>query len=526
MRYRYILYILALVPVFIFRDFMPGDEMKYLSVADEALRNGDWLTFGNHGAVYAEKPPFYFWLLMLSRLAAGQYCMWLMGLFSLLPAAGVMMVMDRWMKQESVRNNPLISNMLIGTTALFTGTALSLRMDMLMTLFVVLSLYAFFRMYKGGGKPRQQWLFPLWLFLAFFTGGPLGLLMPLVPVVMFLQVKKEVRSIWRYLGWRQLAVFGGLLGVWLGAVYLKGGTGELSAIVSQNFGSLDAPRYKAHLFYYFPRMFATFAPWALMYLAVIWMGVRRRLFQTDTERFFYTIVWTNILLLTFLGAKSNIFMLPICPFVAYLSSAMLSRTGGGRAVNVCVIIPAIALALLWPASFIFNSLTPVGYSDPTILRVAYFVGSLGGLITVWSLYRNKISQGIWYIATFVVTGIFIASFSLPLYNKGADFRTMAGEAGVTAVADSIARFYYYGDPGLADMDFLLGRQLEEIVSAAQLDTLDTSRHRSILFIPKGNPEAEEWINARQREVHTGPGTYWIVTGMRPETEDRITETEE
>jgi len=46
---RYILYLVAVLPVFIFRDFTPDNELRYLSIADEALRNGSVFTFTNHG---------------------------------------------------------------------------------------------------------------------------------------------------------------------------------------------------------------------------------------------------------------------------------------------------------------------------------------------------------------------------------------------------------------------------------------------------------------------------------------------
>lgn len=36
MRYRYLYYLLLLISAFIFRDFTPANELKYISIADEA----------------------------------------------------------------------------------------------------------------------------------------------------------------------------------------------------------------------------------------------------------------------------------------------------------------------------------------------------------------------------------------------------------------------------------------------------------------------------------------------------------
>ena len=43
------LLLLAVLPVLIFRDYTPSNELRYLSIVDEALRNGDIFTFTNHG---------------------------------------------------------------------------------------------------------------------------------------------------------------------------------------------------------------------------------------------------------------------------------------------------------------------------------------------------------------------------------------------------------------------------------------------------------------------------------------------
>lgn len=45
-----------------------------------------------------------------------------------------------------------------------------------MCFFIVLALHAFWRILDGGAcQDRYRWLFPLYLFLAVFTKGPLGL---------------------------------------------------------------------------------------------------------------------------------------------------------------------------------------------------------------------------------------------------------------------------------------------------------------------------------------------------------------
>ena len=70
---RYFILLILVIPVLILRDFTPNNELKYLSIVDEALRNGHFFTFYHQGELYADKPPFYFWLLMLDQMASTIY---------------------------------------------------------------------------------------------------------------------------------------------------------------------------------------------------------------------------------------------------------------------------------------------------------------------------------------------------------------------------------------------------------------------------------------------------------------------
>ncbi|WP_244437334.1 hypothetical protein [Bacteroides reticulotermitis] len=64
----FIFVLLALLPVILLRDYTPSNELRYLSIADEAIRNGTWVTFTNHGIPYADKPPLYLWIIMQANI--------------------------------------------------------------------------------------------------------------------------------------------------------------------------------------------------------------------------------------------------------------------------------------------------------------------------------------------------------------------------------------------------------------------------------------------------------------------------
>ena len=53
----FLLLALSLVPLMALRDVTPANELRYLSIADEALAEGRIFTFSNHGEPYSDKPP-------------------------------------------------------------------------------------------------------------------------------------------------------------------------------------------------------------------------------------------------------------------------------------------------------------------------------------------------------------------------------------------------------------------------------------------------------------------------------------
>ena len=123
-------------------NYTPDNELRYLSIVDEALRNGDIFTFTNQGEMYADKPPLYFWLMMVGKILLGGHRMWYLSLLSFLPAIIVIAIMNRWLRQENEETKGNAALMLM-TAGLFAGLAIVIRMDMLMTLFITLALYTF-----------------------------------------------------------------------------------------------------------------------------------------------------------------------------------------------------------------------------------------------------------------------------------------------------------------------------------------------------------------------------------------------
>jgi len=149
MRWRYIVFFLLLIPVFIFRDYTPTNELKYISIAEEALTHGHYFTFYDHGEIYADKPPLYLWIVMLMQSIFGYVSPFMMSFFSVIPALVILFIMDKWTRNSLNKAERVSAASMLMTTCFFLGAALTVRMDMLMSMFIVLSLYSFYSLYTG-----------------------------------------------------------------------------------------------------------------------------------------------------------------------------------------------------------------------------------------------------------------------------------------------------------------------------------------------------------------------------------------
>ena len=164
----------TLAPMMALRDFSPSNELRYLSIADEALSDGNIFAFTNQGEHYADKPPLYFWLIMLCKLIFGKHSMFVLSLFSFIPACVIIAIMDKWVTSALPGHfnaeERAGAALLASTCGLFLGMSVFLRMDMLMCMWIVLALWTFWKMDNGIGNIKvQQWLLPLYIFLSLFT---------------------------------------------------------------------------------------------------------------------------------------------------------------------------------------------------------------------------------------------------------------------------------------------------------------------------------------------------------------------
>lgn len=481
---------LCLLPAMLLRDFTPANELRYLSIADEAIANGHVFAFYNHGIAYADKPPLYLWIVMLCRLVAGKHCCWLLSLFSLLPALGIVAVMDKWVMRGTSSLGRAATALILLTCIMFLGTAVVLRMDMLMCLFIVLALYTFDRMYslREAGQAscaeyrRYSWLLPLWIFMALFTKGPVGLLVPPLSIAVFLVVRRKWREIGKYLGWKTWGVLLGLAVLWFIGVYCDGGKSYLDNLLfKQTMGrAVNAFTHSRPFWFYFATVWWCIAPYCLLLIGALVVSLipssklksadgHEAGKASDTEVLFVCVIVSTLVMLSSFSSKLPIYLVPAFPFIVYLFPMLCRRIGERRWMRWALGIPALVLAAAGIALTLglggivrIEALeellseypfarSPIVLACAVILAVGYSAAVCLSACKRKSTYMSALFMGATLLAA-----IFCGSFVLPEANPYVGYGAVCKE--IPEDAEVVTVFLKRPE----NMDVYLGRQIVDL----------------------------------------------------------------
>ncbi len=184
---RYIIYFaLLFIPIAIFRDFTPDNELRYISISNEMIQNGYHFILKTHGNIYTDKPPLYIWLISLSKFIFGNYNSFVLCLFSIIPSFLIALILNYWAKEKLNETELETGSLMLITTGIFMASTVTIRMDMLMSLFITLSLFFFYRIYSQTNKKYEIYGLYFSIFFALFTKGPMGLIIPILSIILFL----------------------------------------------------------------------------------------------------------------------------------------------------------------------------------------------------------------------------------------------------------------------------------------------------------------------------------------------------
>lgn len=473
----YFLYSLFIfLPISLFRDFTPINELKYINIAQNMIKNNAQFILKIHGEYYADKPPLYFWLINISKFIFKDYYLSVIVFLSIIPAILILFIMNYWTKDLFDKKERTIANLMLLSTVMFLGSALVLRMDMLMLLFIVLALFYFYRTYEHKNKNDYEiYLMYLFIFLAVFTKGPSGILVPFISISLFSIFEKRSNLIKDLKLFKGLLFLGTLFFLWFLNVYLEGGFEYLYELIfKQTIGrSINSFAHKKAFYYYAETMFYTFAPWTFFFLYGIFFSIKNYKFLEKIEKFFLIIILSTFLVFSLISGKLTIYLLPIYSFMPYLSMMTLKKSKNKKLVFSLSLIPFLIILIIYTAFISFFT------KEFIILKNYYIALFLLVSVVYLSTYRDFYKEN--YLA--VIKKIFFG-LALTLTLISFNIREINSKIGLKYISSQIKdllgdnpNLYIYKSDKLLNIEFYLKNNINFIKNEQILKSFFTNTEK-------------------------------------------------
>ena len=345
--------VLLLAPVVFLLPPLPIDETRYLAVAWEMHRTGDFLVPHLNGALYPQKPPLLFWLINAGWLVTGVHA-WTARAMTLLCSSASLVLLAHLVRRVSGSAMAArASIVLLLGTLYFAAFANAIMFDVLLTTCVLIALHGVLDLVEDR-VGRGILLFGLGVGLGVLTKGPVLLLDVGFAALLAPWWNRGIaRGSGRYFGVLFSAL---LLGVaialaWAIPAALHGGQDYAHAIfLSQTFDRIQGVKTGTHaqpVWWYLVWLPVMLLPWPLV-LRGRWTTLRR-VFKERGARLALAWVLPALIVFSLIGGKQAHYLLPLLPGVALLMAIALERsalaTRSGLA-GFVVVLAGIALALL------------------------------------------------------------------------------------------------------------------------------------------------------------------------------------
>ncbi|WP_230869368.1 ArnT family glycosyltransferase [Iocasia frigidifontis] len=384
---------LIYIPSAFHRDLHYRDELRYVEVAREMLVNHQWLVPHLGGRFYSDKPPVYFWVLNLFKLIFGNYSTLAMVLPSIISSTIVVILTFFIGGLFMQARYALLAALVLATSFLFFGMSIFVRMDMMMNLFITGSFLVFFRGYCSEKEIKGRY-YQLMFFLmgiATVIKGPAGFLDPLVVIIVFLLLEKNLNELKRMNLFRGILIFFAVVLLWIiPAVIIGGKDYAYDLLIVQTFGrSVDSFAHQRAIYYYFTMFPLTFLPWSL-FLISSFLCFFNNIRTTRKElKFLFSWFWMPLLIFSMLSGKLDIYLLPIYPAASLLVAILFREILENKANKRYLTIPAVMTAILFVIMAFLMPKIIEGITVRSILKPTLISIVLSSIIVLFLLVKKR-----------------------------------------------------------------------------------------------------------------------------------------
>lgn len=329
----FVLLLLFAGTLFFFRLGAPGffdaDEPAYAQAAREMRESGDWVTPHFNGRPRFDKPPLFYYLIMLSDrlLSETEFAArcW-SALAGVAVTALLWLTARRWVGPRAGPTTGVAFSASL-LTALLARAAVT---DMLLCLFVTAAILAGLAALQAPALRARRFATAGWvaMALAVLVKGPVGLLIPGLALGGSLLLLREIRSgVPRLFPWEGPALFLAIATPWYALVLAANGWTFVEGFLIKHNLSRFSGVISSHggpVWFYVPVLLVGFFPWCGSLPAALWRAARvarRRRTVSPAERLTVTCLCWFVGVFVFFslaGTKLPSYLFPAFPALALL----------------------------------------------------------------------------------------------------------------------------------------------------------------------------------------------------------------
>ncbi|UCD55669.1 MAG: glycosyltransferase family 39 protein [Candidatus Omnitrophota bacterium] len=403
------------------------DEVFYAETAREMLARGQVLTPYIFGNPQFEKPPLYYWFVMLgfkifginefsARIASG--------IFGIFGVVGIYLLGKILINKRA----GFFAGIMLATSIKYLALSRACVTDILLCVLILYAFLFFFYAYLSeSGKLKRYLLSSVFLALAVLTKGPIGIFLPVVIIGIYLIFVKELKKLKEIPVLRGAMLFLAVALPWYLLMYKVHGKEFIDVFFGfHNIVRFLKPEHRLGdvFYYYVPILIGGFSPWAAFLPLGIWQAFREKNEKLKKTNIFL-ISWFLVIFVFFSFSRTKLptYIFPLYPALALLTGRLfdvfLDKGFTGKqekAMNISLyLFLALPIGGLIGLCIVANKKYPAAITPLFIAGIA-FVLAMAFFVT--ALLKRKYTKGIiFYMMSFAIFMFPLSYIILPEIGK-------------------------------------------------------------------------------------------------------------
>lgn len=371
------------------------DETFYAQTAKEMIERNNLMVPFIFGKPQFEKPIFFYWLLAIAFKIFG-ITEWSARFW---PAIfGTLGVIITFLFGEIVFNRitGIYASIILMTSFLYIGLSRIVLTDIILTTFILLSLFFF---YLGYMKSEKRYFIFSYIFAGFavLTKGPIGILIPFCIISLYLAFQKQYKILYKFfttwIGWLMLCL---IALPWYIFITLQYGKMFLYSFfihenINRYFIIAEHPSNN-HWFFYPTIILLGMFPWSNLLPFLFTKGKEP---HSKQKNFLYCWIWFTLLFFTFAKSKLASYILPLFPALSLLlaynlfniKSNVISIRRNRSSIYISTLITLIIFGVFSALLYYTRKYYPYAMQPLIALEIIFFIPIL---ISLFLIYKRKI----------------------------------------------------------------------------------------------------------------------------------------